>query len=69
MTRRLRRSTSGPTRWARPCDCAWDPTDPGSWDTNREQNGVQAFYLANVYHDHLADSSIGFDAGTAATRG
>ena len=43
-------------------DCAWDPTAPGSWDTNREQDGVQAFYLANVYHDHLANSSIGFDA-------
>ena len=23
---------------------------------------MQAFYLANVYHDHLANSSIGFDA-------
>jgi extracellular elastinolytic metalloproteinase len=43
-------------------DCAWDPTDPGSWDINRAQDGVQAFYLANVYHDHLANSSIGFDA-------
>jgi hypothetical protein len=44
-------------------DCAWDPTDPGSWATNREQDGVQAFYLANVFHDHLANSPIGFDAG------
>ena len=36
-------------------DCAWDPTDPGSWEINREQNGVQAFYLANAFHDHLAE--------------
>jgi extracellular elastinolytic metalloproteinase len=43
-------------------DCAWDPTAPTSWTTNRAQNGVQAFYLANVYRDHLATTPIGFDA-------
>ncbi len=41
--------------------CAWDPTDRGSWNTNRDQNGVEAFYLANVFHDHLETGPIGFD--------
>jgi hypothetical protein len=31
-----------------------------SWQTNREQNGVQAFYLVSHFHDHLAGDAIGF---------
>ena len=34
---------------------------PSSWQANREQNAVQAFYLANTFHDHLASPNIGFD--------
>ncbi len=41
--------------------CTWDPADPGSWATNREQNGVQAFALANRFRDHLRRPEIGFD--------
>src|SRR6185312_12767419 len=44
--------------------CSWDPTVPTSWVTNREQNGVQAFYLVSRYHDHLANPNIGFTDGT-----
>ncbi|HEX6026779.1 MAG TPA: M36 family metallopeptidase, partial [Solirubrobacter sp.] len=31
-----------------------------SWQNNREQNAVQAFYFANQFHDHLRDSAIAF---------
>ena len=31
-----------------------------SWQTNREQNGVQAFYLVSRFHDHLAGADVGF---------
>jgi extracellular elastinolytic metalloproteinase len=41
--------------------CSWDPTDPTSWQVNREQNGVQAFYFVNRFHDHLLRPEIGFD--------
>ena len=42
--------------------CSWDPSSATSWQTNREQNGVQAFYLVNHFRDHLAnDHDIGFD--------
>jgi hypothetical protein len=41
--------------------CAWDPAIATSWQTNREQNGVQAFYLVSAFHDHLADDAIAFD--------
>jgi extracellular elastinolytic metalloproteinase len=55
-----------PAGWPAPiattAQCSWDPTMAGSWQTNREQNGVQAFYLANVFHDHLAAPPIGFSA-------
>ena len=40
--------------------CAWDPADRDSWQTNREQNGVQAFYLAGRFHDHLAGDAVVF---------
>ena len=42
--------------------CSWDPTIPDSWEDNRKQNGVQAFYLVNRFRDHLAnDPNIAFD--------
>jgi extracellular elastinolytic metalloproteinase len=40
--------------------CSWDPATANSWQTNRKQNGVQAFWFVNAYHDHLASSPIGF---------
>jgi extracellular elastinolytic metalloproteinase len=40
--------------------CAWDPADRDSWQTNRKQNGVQAFYLASRFHDHLAGDAVFF---------
>ncbi len=33
-----------------------------SWRLNRSQNGVQAFYYANLFHDHLRDSTVAFGA-------
>jgi hypothetical protein len=43
--------------------CSWDSADPGSWQTNRRQNGTQVFYFVNNFHDHLEnDPDIGFDA-------
>jgi extracellular elastinolytic metalloproteinase len=41
--------------------CAWDPSVPASWTANRNQNGVQAFYLVSLFHDHLAGDSVAFD--------
>ena len=40
--------------------CSWDSTVANSWATNRDQNGVQAFYLANRFRDHLAAAPINF---------
>jgi extracellular elastinolytic metalloproteinase len=58
-------TTPDPDGWPDPfaldARCSWDPTDPGSWDDNREQNAVQAFYLVNFFHDHLTKTEIGFD--------
>ncbi|MEP6651633.1 MAG: M36 family metallopeptidase [Lapillicoccus sp.] len=41
--------------------CAWDPATRTSWQTNRQQNAVQAFYLVSRFHDHLAGPDVGFD--------
>jgi hypothetical protein len=42
--------------------CSWDSNVSRSWEENREQNGVQAFYLVSRFRDHLAnDPNIGFD--------
>jgi hypothetical protein len=42
--------------------CAWDPdADRTSWQVNRSQNGVQAYYLVSVFHDHLAGDAVAFD--------
>jgi extracellular elastinolytic metalloproteinase len=40
--------------------CSWDPAVSNSWQTNRRQNAVQAFWFVNNYHDHLASAPIGF---------
>jgi extracellular elastinolytic metalloproteinase len=44
--------------------CAWDPAVAFSWQANRNQNGVQAFYLVSRFHDHLERPQIGFDAAS-----
>jgi extracellular elastinolytic metalloproteinase len=45
--------------------CSWNPAVANSWSVNRQQNGVQAFYLVNRFHDHLAgDPDIGFTDAT-----
>ena len=47
--------------------CSWDPTITNSWQDNRKQNAVQAFYLVNRFRDHLAnDPNIGFDGFVGA---
>ena len=40
-----------------------------SWQTNRAQNAVQAFYFANRFHDHLAAAPIGFTAAAGSFEG
>ena len=40
--------------------CGWNPAVPMSWQTNRSQNGVQAFYLVSRFHDHLAGPEVNF---------
>jgi extracellular elastinolytic metalloproteinase len=48
--------------------CTWDGDltgsgalqNAGSWQTNRKQNAVQAFWFVNNFHDHLASAPIGF---------
>ncbi len=40
--------------------CSWDPDEPFSWKTNREQNATQVFYFVNNFHDHLLAKPIGF---------
>ncbi len=40
--------------------CTWDPRVPYSWQANRRQEAVQAYYLLNAFHDHLAAAPIGF---------
>jgi extracellular elastinolytic metalloproteinase len=44
--------------------CSWDHRAPDSWQSNRRQNAVQAFYYVNHYHDHLARAPIGFTAAS-----
>ena len=40
--------------------CTWDLATPFSWQTNRNQEAVQAYALLNRYHDHLEAAPIGF---------
>jgi hypothetical protein len=55
---------SWPSALGETADCSWDPADPDTRDDNREQAGVNAFYLVNEYHDHLATGPIGFTDAT-----
>ena len=48
--------------------CSWLSTDPNTWPPNRNQNGVQAFYLANRFRDHLAASPINFTGFSGVDR-
>ena len=43
-----------------PVYCSWNPNVPYSWETNREQAAVQAFWFVNRFHDHLAGPPIEF---------
>jgi hypothetical protein len=40
--------------------CSWDPKTANSWQTNRNQNGVQVLYYLGKWHDHLLRAPIGF---------
>ncbi|MDA0183951.1 M36 family metallopeptidase [Solirubrobacter phytolaccae] len=51
-------TTGGACTPAKPC--TWTAINP---QLNREQNAVQAFYLANRFREHLRDA-VGFDFGT-----
>jgi extracellular elastinolytic metalloproteinase len=58
-------SFSGPgCTLAKPC--TWDPNTANSWTGNRQEEAVQAFYLANVYRQHLAADPFDFDGFDAA---
>ncbi len=46
--------------------CSWDFDAPTSWQTNRQQDAVQAFVYVNAFHDHLAAAPIGFSAADGA---
>ena len=54
--------TVDPTKW-----CTWDGR-PGqratSWNTNLKPSVVNMFWLANVFHQHLAGTPIGFTGFT-----
>ncbi len=51
--------------------CTWNPNVAGSWTTNRNADGANAFYLASNFHDYLAKRPIGFtpQAGNFSTAG
>jgi extracellular elastinolytic metalloproteinase len=40
--------------------CSWNFDVANSWQTNRRQNAVQAFYYVNRYRDHLRAAPIAF---------
>jgi extracellular elastinolytic metalloproteinase len=40
--------------------CSWDHAVAGSWQDNREQTTVQAFYYVNRFRDHLLAAPISF---------
>ncbi len=52
--------TPGNPDCAAPNQCAWNPAVRTSWQTNREQDAVQAFYLVSRFHDHLAGPDVLF---------
>ncbi len=45
--------------------CSWSGAGT-SWMTNRAQNGAQAFYFVNRFHDHLAAPPISFTPADGA---
>src|SRR5262249_5622700 len=49
--------------------CSWDRNTPFSWRTNRNEAAVQAFYQANVFHDHLRNAAIDFTPVKGAFEG
>jgi len=49
--------------------CSWDPNTRNSWRVNARQNAVQVFWFINKFHDHLADSPIGFTAAAGNFEG
>jgi extracellular elastinolytic metalloproteinase len=49
--------------------CSWDPRTPNSWQANRAQNAVQAFWYVNHYHDHLKAAPISFDRASGNLEG
>jgi extracellular elastinolytic metalloproteinase len=55
---------TGPVGAAGACDnahrCSWDHRVANSWEANREQNAVQAFYYVNHFQQHLAAPPINF---------
>jgi extracellular elastinolytic metalloproteinase len=48
--------------------CSWNPLAPRGWEDNREQDAIQAFYLAGVFRQHLASPDIGFTGFTGADK-
>jgi hypothetical protein len=50
-----------PDPFAQEGRCSWDPNEASPWLANRVQNGVQAFYLANTFYEHLLEPEIDFD--------
>jgi extracellular elastinolytic metalloproteinase len=49
--------------------CSWDVGVSNSWQTNRDQNTVQAFAYVSAFRDHLAAAPIGFDAASGGFEG
>jgi hypothetical protein len=51
--------------------CSWDPGTPNSWQANVDQNGAQAFYFINTFHDWLANpaNNVGFNAAAGNFEG
>jgi extracellular elastinolytic metalloproteinase len=49
--------------------CSWNHLVANSWQTNRRQNAVQAFWYANRFHDHLAATPINFTAASGNFEG
>jgi extracellular elastinolytic metalloproteinase len=53
-----------------PAFCAWDRATANSWQANLRQNGAQAYYLVNTFHDWLRDDpDIAFTAADGAFEG
>jgi hypothetical protein len=49
--------------------CSWNHLVSGSWQQNRAQNAVQAFWYVNRFHDHLAAAPINFTAASGNFEG